>query len=1078
VKFVSSSRIKYTDYWEEVPVVYIHVNFHFIRTKDYGLNFGALDGNCPNCPNNAQWSGDAVANYLVNEMNQRLSAMQDQILRRNLNAYDPITEGYIVPPVPFLDSDGNAVPNLIDSKIRFILYDSASLGSVHYWYLDEYKFHSNGALSSLIPCQDGQLPIPSNTFKTEYSVYGTKVLDFFFMDEYYPIESYVNSDNKTVNCRAIRGVSKGDYNCIYNMWYYWQASGGNLDAINEQVGNLLHEFGHSLGLPHPFESKQCCDILEGPYVNFSAPNVFLKNYDISNNIMGYNSMSNFFTSCQLDILHHNARKVQYSALLEDDFQNYCLKNNGIDEITNHQLWKEDRQIINDIVIRSGASLEITGDICIGFAKRVNIHVERGAVLHIHDDEGIPTLKSLCDPLFKDGGRDDFHWGGIRVAGNSNRTHPDHYLDPLNSDGQDPGRVIIQGANIEDARHAISDDWILEYNPQNWGAYVFCEAVNFRRCHRVAAFMRYRRPHKSKFINCNITGYSVGQVQRKGMGISNWDCRGIEIIGCDIDNIENYGLFTLNGDFKVKNNNRFRNFPAHAIYAGRSEPRIGADVKLEIGSEIGLPNKFINNILDIKIDNYNERGSDHTIIKNNFEYLIQDKFGNVGVEITNSLIQNEANTYDKKYVGASMISNRDNVAPTRKNTFINNFYGIQYIGANNGSEFKCNDFYGYLWGVRVLAGSSIRFNQGSQASSNANRWYRTRSDGSRLDIQIPLDSDISSSQSSSSGFFRYYVKSDIPLNNEYRPRCNLADPCIHPLPIPHYITDNAQHNEDCSLNAFDTEIGDLLSIHTLRLLMDSIALQDSALQFNAEYQDYSVRKFAEIGDTALILMDQELYFILDSLLAIQSEPEYHWYRYGLKLDLEDYTGAEAIVQQNVITFPDEINLDIAYVQTVNLQWQQDDTFRPDSLTTLILEDIAHKQSIGGGYARSLLTWWYDYFWQPFVPEHPDTIAAFAGKVQDLNTPQQVHSQLNAASYVLYPNPGTGNYTLSVEGSMAENLSITVINPADAKVVYQSQQNTSASGSIHLDLQHLPIGMYILAIQSDTHTKPEILKFVKL
>jgi hypothetical protein len=1058
----NTGKIKFSDNMANAPLVTLRVNFHFVRTGNYGLSFGKTDGNCPSCANNNTMNAHYVAERIVQKCNERLANLQDPILKRNY-----VTNQTYNPPIPWLDLANYPVPNVIDSRFRLELYNPDGQGAVHVHEVPEYNYATVIKNSSCY-ANPNQVDFPLHVWANNFPVLRENVINIIVADEYFPAEG--------TNCRENRGVWNGGVNnltAVYNMWYRWMEKNGNVSEVDAYVGTVLHEIGHGLGLYHPFASMmQCCDARETPYATD-------ENWDISNNIMGYNGRTSFLSPCQLDIAHENSRRKRFAEVEQPDVH-YCYKRPGIDEINGHIIWDEDQIVTRDVLVTSGSNLEIMGSICVGLAKDVHIHVERGALLHIHSDEGVPELKSLCTAEYMPSGdmiTHPRHWGGIIVAGNPQRDHPAHYSDPFHPDEQDPGRVIIIGAQITEARHAISNQWKLEYRPDYWGAYVLADGVTFHRCHRVAEFMRYRRQNKSKFLNCTIRGYSISSgnnLGNHGMGISAWDCRGIEVSGCHFSNLGDFALKTLNGDFKALRGNTFENFKSTAIYAGQSGPSLTSDVNMVIGDGSAPSNLFSNNTVDIKMDNYNNRIQYHEINGNIFSYSRADQPENVAVDMSASLVSILKNQFDKKYLGVLSTNNARLLSVVHNNLFIDPYYGIVYRESNQASQFSCNDFVGYRWGVWVQAGASIA-DQGNEAISNANRWYRTRQTAELLDIVATNKSD--TEVSGPDGLFLYHVLSTATQNDPLRPVCNLTENC--PLGGNYgpqfYSTWNAENNRNCETSGPPEWEPEPLSLHALRLTMDSLRMADTLYRYNPHYLDLAGRKFRKIADTATVLWEAAQYLAIDSLLGIQPEAEYHWYRFGLQLDLGNFSGAAAVLSQNMAAFTDETNTDIAGVQQINLAWHTDEQYRPDSITRVWLEQIALKRGAEGGHARALLSWWYDRSWLPDIGEEDIDTAYQSRPAAPALVADAATGQAHTQTWSLYPNPGTGQYELLAEGISDAPVTISVLRAGDSRIVHQVSMYSGVSSRIPLDLQHLPGGLYLVRIQS---ASTQILKLIKL
>lgn len=162
---------------------------------------------------------------------------------------------------------------------------------------------------------------------------------------------------------------------------------------------LNHEIGHVMGLSHTWNGNDGCD--DTPKNN----NCFTKtkqppcNTEISNNLMDYNSSQMAISPCQLGTIHKNINKIgsKERALVRHDWCKYHA--DKIIIVDTNQKWEGSKDLYGDVVVKSGAALQISGRI--SFPKSAKIIVEKGAKLILNN--GI--LHNACGN----------EWGGIECA---------------------------------------------------------------------------------------------------------------------------------------------------------------------------------------------------------------------------------------------------------------------------------------------------------------------------------------------------------------------------------------------------------------------------------------------------------------------------------------------------------------------------------------------------------------------------------------------------------------------------------------------------------------------------------------
>ncbi len=1062
-----SNRFPFSENWGDIDSVTIRLNFHFMKTGDEGLSFGENDGNCPSCPNNEWFSAYNVANYLVDELNNSTVSMSDYIQYYTVGDTNRISSG-----IPFLDPEGNPVPNLGDTKMRFELYGD----SVFIHEIDEYKFYSGSVPDS--SCFDGQIGFKTELYHDSLSLYGDQVLDVFIYDEWFPSDS----------CRAIRGAAStnGAYLTLANMWALWEqanTSGDTSFFIYNYVSTLWHEIGHTFSLAHTFPSGGgCCDANEAGIKN--ANNTV---FHVTNNTMGYNPHYVTFSPCQLDKMFNNIyiqehefvdRDTNLDLTYEGEPLTPAIEIDGDSIVT----WDQDMKVTKHIYVRSGSQLNIEAEI--RMVPDANIIVERGAMLHVNQDGKITNFEFNCD-----------RWGGIWVFGNPNRNHPDQWNDSFSSDGEDPGRFVIQKGVIENSRWGINSGFYFYLpniggNNPFWpspflfttGGYIYADQATFSGSRQSVRFLPYERENKSKFLGCEFGHPSIFQTE---VGVVIDRNYGIEFQGCEFSQMQSHGIFLKDASFNIHNNNKFKSIQGTAISVLYTGIYVPFNYLYNIGEEEGNPlssgNVFEGNNLDIRIESFLLTRRELSIKGNSFEsnwsssLPLQNQTKNIEVFQSHVVIQN--NTFKNTYQNISLNCRQSQETKILNNDFINFHTAIWYEKIGNPQKFKhkttfaCNSFFGNSSSGVLIDESGVN-NQGDEYYYLDNKWHRDVNDEPLpgvYDIRVipPSSIDDTIITMFNSPVFTYSVEKNTPLIDTTRPLCNLTTGHSNCQNTQNYDLYDLAIQTDCGVSNVAFSELEPLSLDEIRAKMDSIDQFGENAVPAENYFDLEGRQYRLIKSLVDSLLSIDQYILADSLLSLENDLEYAQHRFGIRLATKEYDQARSYLN-SLGGESSEIG-DFKTVQHLHLDFLSDSTYTIDSNDINTLETVAGKRHIPSSHARALLSIIDGRAWDPVFPniEDVDSVSFhFSEETEPIEN-----------TTVVYPNPSHGIFTIipnSKTFDTGTELQIQVFDIA-GKRISQVKLVEASSDSYRVNLRDVPDGIYLLLIAQRGHQ--EIVKIVK-
>ncbi len=240
----------------------------------------------------------------------------------------------------------------------------------------------------------------------------------------------------------------------YTMIQYPQRyTGSGPNKFLELIAHLAHEFGHNFNLSHPYncypwepsyiydpeflwdlfgtQRQSWCTSVDINHVCYHDANFTLIPYLDSNT-----ATNNLMGGCLYDSRHITALQCGriHRALAVTSIRNYAWGYHTVSyDITTTQLWDHSPKMYQDIVVKSGVILTVTGEILMPYQGKIII--EQGGKLII---DGGRIKCSSPDKL----------WKGIEVWGTFNKSQ-------ISPDNVYQGQLeIINGGAIENAEVAV------------------------------------------------------------------------------------------------------------------------------------------------------------------------------------------------------------------------------------------------------------------------------------------------------------------------------------------------------------------------------------------------------------------------------------------------------------------------------------------------------------------------------------------------------------------------------------------------------------------------------------------------
>ena len=205
-------------------------------------------------------------------------------------------------------------------------------------------------------------------------------------------------------------------------------------------------------------------------------------------------------------------------------------------ITGNTTWNKSRTIANNILVPTGATLNITGaSTVINMAQNTKIMIAQGGRVNVTD----ATITNTCGKV----------WGSIEIWGNS----------ALSQTFANQGALILNNATIEHGTEAVivSKDGGTQFN----GGIIQATNTKFFNNKRSVSFYKYDLQNNASFFtNCNFktdANYRFGSLSLLAH-LTMWAVKGINISGCNFETTNNFawdatrvtGIGTVDANFTV------------------------------------------------------------------------------------------------------------------------------------------------------------------------------------------------------------------------------------------------------------------------------------------------------------------------------------------------------------------------------------------------------------------------------------------------------------------------------------------------------------------------------------------------
>ena len=222
-----------------------------------------------------------------------------------------------------------------------------------YWYLSKGKNRNNSRKEVL----------------TKYQQDEGKVLNVFIMPTH---PDSVASKTYTADITGIAMGTNVKIAGVYELGYpAWQ-----------HATNLNHEIAHILGLSHSWYRNDGCDDTPPNANCWGSTGKAPCEGPVSNNMMDYNSSQMALTPCQIGKMHRNIHKLN-SKQRKLTVPQWCESDHSQSIVINYdRQWLGAKDLKNDVVVRSGCTLEIYCRVSMAEGRKIT--VEPGATLKLYN----------------------------------------------------------------------------------------------------------------------------------------------------------------------------------------------------------------------------------------------------------------------------------------------------------------------------------------------------------------------------------------------------------------------------------------------------------------------------------------------------------------------------------------------------------------------------------------------------------------------------------------------------------------------------------------------------------------------
>ena len=568
---------------------------------------------------------------------------------------------------------------------------------------------------------------------------------------YHDVSYYYN--NYSYSVYDIYGVNKGsEINIFFYLNPAFENPGGwafsdcifmhnipkdrvSLWANTQMLG---HELGHSLGLPHTWNDS----FDDTFYPDDNLTGAQCNNYDVSNNIMGYNACRNYLSPKQLGRMHYgilsNPSRMKILTCFPDNSDTSL-------HITKDTVFDHSAYFNKSLIIDSGKTLTVACNLY--FTKESRLIVCPGGKLVV--DGG--TLTSACAGEM---------WQGIEVVGDRTKQQLPQYQ----------GKVeLLNGAVVENAWCGIRTGLSTDNGYLTTGGIITAESATFRNNRRALEINSYAHYSPSG----NVSNY-VSDITRCTFTVDNsnlfaanstsfaehvrlWDVKGVKFSGCDFSNTttnpygNGRGIYAEDAGFTVTKKCLVDYVDPSTCSCPDNGTVFGAFSGFTTAVEVNTTGNpyavsvdwadFENNVTGVKV----KGNLFTTVTRNTFnldEWPDAHVAGNIGLKLDScSGYKVEENHFERTTYpsGPNLIENSVGIAVANsgisdnslyRNHFINLTRGISVTGNNGhhrfgtGLQMTCNYFNGNKYDVYLASGATVCYRQGTSTKGADNEFHNT------------------------------------------------------------------------------------------------------------------------------------------------------------------------------------------------------------------------------------------------------------------------------------------------------------------------------------------------------------------